>query len=288
MGRWLLRLLAFALAAALTVLVIIPVAVDQYRRYEDARIIDRYQAALEETGAEALNALLAQCRSYNRRHRSAALKDVFSQVVEDSQQASLLERIQAVGSDEVLGVLDIPKIGVILPIYPSSDGHATRNGAAFVEGTSLPAGGESAHTVLAANRNWLMGRQFRRLDRLRLGDLFAISVLGESITFEVDSIQIVDPEEMDATLIVDDVYCTLMARGPEWNGSQRLLVRGKYTRDRLTAANDDTGYLPELSVVLILGAPVAALLLVWLLLTGLIARGYELWRLWRVSRRRRF
>ena len=288
MGRWLLRLLVFALAAALTVLVIVPVGVDQYRRYEDARIIDQYQKGLERAGEEALSRLLVQCRSYNRRHPNVLLKDVFSQVAEDARQAPLLEEIQANGAGGVLGVLEIPKIGVMLPIYPSSDGHAIRNGAAFVEGTSLPAGGESAHTVLAANRDWLMDRQFRRLDRLRLGDLFAVSVLGESTTYEVDSIQIVDPDAMDAPLSMDGAYCTLMARGPEWNGSQRLLVRGKYTKDRLTAANDDTGYLPELSVVLMLGAPVAALLLIWLLLTWLIARGYEMWRLWRVGRRRRF
>ena len=154
MGRWLLRLLVFALAAALTVLVIVPVGVDQYRRYEDARIIDQYQKGLERAGEEALSRLLVQCRSYNRRHPGVLLKDVFSQVAEDAQQAPLLEEIQANGAGGVLGVLEIPKIGVMLPIYPSSDGHATRNGAAFLNETFT----KSADLYLASLPAWQMNQ----------------------------------------------------------------------------------------------------------------------------------
>lgn len=283
MGRWLLRMLAFALAVGFIALVLCPIAIDQYRRYQDAQVIDRYLEALEAAEPEALETALERCRIYNRWHRDFALADPFTQTVRDYNEGQLLDEMQITGEEGIIGTLEIPKIGVSLPVYRSSDRDALRKGAAFIEGTSLPVGGESAHTALAAESDWLEGRQFRKLDRMRVGDLFAVRALGETFTYEVERVELVDPEALGPLERTDDAgYCTLMARGPKWNGSQRLLVRGKLTEDRLTAANDDTGYLPELAVVLILGAPLALIILVWMLLKGLAARAHERWRLRRL------
>ncbi|MCD7889275.1 MAG: class C sortase [Oscillospiraceae bacterium] len=128
----------------------------------------------------------------------------------------------------IMGYITIEKINVMLPIYHGTSSAVLQAGAGHLEGTSLPIGGESTHSVISAHRGLPSASLFTNLDQLEIGDTFTITVLNEVLTYEVDQITIVEPTELEDIYIVDGQdYCTLMTCTPYGVNTHRLLVRGK-------------------------------------------------------------
>lgn len=86
----------------------------------------------------------------------------------------------------MMGYVDIPKLGVHIPIYHGTEERALQSGAGFWYGTSLPVGGENTHCVLAAHNGLVKAKLFTDLDKLEVGDRFTLDVLNETFTYEVD------------------------------------------------------------------------------------------------------
>ena len=127
-----------------------------------------------------------------------------------------------------------------------------------MEGSSLPTGGKGTHCVLSGHRGLPSSKLFTDIDKLEEGDLFILSVLDRTLTYEVDQILTVDPYDMDALAIdPDEDYCTLVTCTPYGINTHRLLVRGHRVANRVVAENEDF----EISPVLVAGivAGVAAL-----------------------------
>lgn len=128
----------------------------------------------------------------------------------------------------ILGSIEIPAIRVHLPIYHGVDDTVLAKGIGHMPGTAFPIGGEGNHTVLTGHTGLPSAELFTGLDRLSEGDLFYISILGQVLTYEVDSIQTVLPEETDSLRsIPGGDYCTLVTCTPYGINSHRLLVRGR-------------------------------------------------------------
>ena len=127
----------------------------------------------------------------------------------------------------VMGFITINKIGVELPIYHSIRSEVLNIACGHLEGTSLPVGGENTHCVLSAHRGLPHAKLFTELDKMELGDTFTITVLDRTVTYQVDQIKIVRPEEIDDIQIVPgEDLCTLLTCTPYGINSHRLLVRG--------------------------------------------------------------
>ena len=102
-----------------------------------------------------------------------------------------------------------------------------------IEGTSLPVGGEGTHCVLSGHRGLPSAKLFTDLDALAVGDLFVLHVLDETLTYEVDQILIVEPENIEALAIeAGKDYCTLVTCTPYGINTHRLLVRGHRVENR--------------------------------------------------------
>ncbi|WP_444810948.1 sortase, partial [Streptococcus canis] len=76
-----------------------------------------------------------------------------------------------------------------------------QKGAGLLEGTSLPVGGKSTHTVISAHRGLPTAELFRQLDKLKSGDIFYIHVLDEILAYQVKKSQTVEPSNFDPILI---------------------------------------------------------------------------------------
>lgn len=127
----------------------------------------------------------------------------------------------------VMGYLEIPSIKVKLPIYHGTDESVLQVGVGHIEGSSLPVGGESVHSVLSGHRGLPSAKLFTDLDKLSEGDIFTIQILDEALTYEVDQIRIVEPQELDMLAIEEGMdYCTLVTCTPYGINTHRLLVRG--------------------------------------------------------------
>ena len=126
-----------------------------------------------------------------------------------------------------MGYIEIPEIKVSLPVYHGVDEGVLQVAVGHIPGTSLPVGGTGTHSVLSGHRGLPSARLFTNLDQLREGDLFLLRVLDEVLTYEVDQILIVEPNDLEALQIEEGAdYCTLVTCTPYGINTHRLLVRG--------------------------------------------------------------
>lgn len=138
------------------------------------------------------------------------------------------EEILNVNSDGMIGYITIDKIKVELPIYHKTTLEVLSVGVGHIEGSSLPIGGIGTHSVLSAHRGLPSSKLFTDLDKLEVGDTFTITILDRLLTYEVDKITIVKPNEVESLAIEADAdYVTLMTCTPYGINTHRLLVRGK-------------------------------------------------------------
>lgn len=171
----------------------------------------------------------------------------------------------------IMGYITIDKINVLLPIYHGTDAGVLQVGAGHLEGTSLPVGGESTHSVISAHRGLPSALLFTNLDKLEVGDTFTITILDEVLTYEVDQISIVLPEEIENLYIEEGKdYCTLMTCTPYGINTHRLLVRGVRTdnADTRVRVSAEAYRVNTLIVASLVAVPLLLILLIWLLVSS--------------------
>lgn len=180
------------------------------------------------------------------------------------QQLADYNRQLNIGDSGVMGYIEIPSIHVNLPIYHGTDEAVLQVAAGHVEWSSLPTGGSGTHCVLSGHRGLPSAKLFTNLDELHEGDTFTLHILNEILTYEVDQIHIVLPEETkDLTIQEGQDYCTLVTCTPYGINTHRLLVRG-----HRIAAVDTSGVVSEAIIVepLLVAPVLAAPLLLGLLI----------------------
>lgn len=165
-----------------------------------------------------------------------------------------------------MSYVEIPKLNCSLPVYHSTDTDVLQIAIGHLEGSSLPVGGRSTHCVLSGHRGLPSAKLFTSLDKLVEGDTFSIRTLDETLSYEVDKISIVLPEETELLQIVPGKdLCTLMTCTPYGVNSHRLLVRGHRIEDtkaiemRVTA---DALQIDPMMVAPILAMPVVIILFI--------------------------
>lgn len=171
----------------------------------------------------------------------------------------------------MMGYITIDKIKVQLPIYHGTSEAVLNSAVGHLEGTSLPIGGESTHCVLSAHRGLPSAKLFTNLDKMEVGDTFTITVLDRVLTYQVDQILIVLPQEIDELYIKDgEDYCTLVTCTPYGINTHRILVRG--TRVETTESDKNINVATEAYLIdpLIVTPAVAAPMLFVLLIVLLV------------------
>ena len=127
----------------------------------------------------------------------------------------------------IMGYIEIPSIDVMLPIYHGTSEEVLQVAIGHIEGSSLPIGGASTHCVISGHRGLPSSRLFTDIDQLSEGDTFTLMVLDEVLTYEVDQIRIVEPDDVSLLAIEEGQdLCTLVTCTPYGVNSHRLLVRG--------------------------------------------------------------
>ena len=164
-----------------------------------SRVVDGYERSVEKLDVRKEEEMIAQTRAYN-----VMLLEQNNPVPND-KNADSYGALLNMTSDGVMGYLEIPEIRVKLPIYHGTGDFAICNGAGHVPGAKL----------------------FSDLDKLKVGDYFTITVLRQTIFYQIDRIDIVEPEETGLlALDKEKDYCTLLTCTPYGINTKRLLVRG--------------------------------------------------------------
>jgi len=132
-----------------------------------------------------------------------------------------------VSGNGIMGYITIQKLGVELPIYHGTSTEILNDACGHLEGSSLPIGGPSTHSVLSAHRGLPHAKLFTDLDKMELGDTFTITILNRTVTYMVDQIKVIQPDRTeDLDIVKNEDYCTLLTCTPYGINSHRLLVRG--------------------------------------------------------------
>ena len=185
------------------------------------RAVENYQEILNSLKKEDYTAFFEAADAYNA--ALAALKFPLT----DYRQLDGYNDILNINGNGIMGYVTIPKLGVELPVYHGISTEVLNIACGHLEGTSLPVGGETTHCVLSAHRGLPHARLFTDLDKMELGDTFQLTVLDRTLTYMIDQIKVVYPDELDDVQLVEgEDLCTLLTCTPYGINSHRLLVRG--------------------------------------------------------------
>ncbi|WP_051452830.1 class C sortase [Atopobacter phocae] len=193
-----------------------------YYRASHAKI-NEFKEEAQKIDRTEINRRLDLARAYNETVQWRASGDPFT----EKQKEGRKEYARMLEVEEQIGYISIPSIHVELPIYAGTSEDILQRGAGHLEGTSLPVGGTTTHAVITAHRGLPNARLFTDLNHVKKGDVFYVNNIGETLAYQVDQIQVVEPSDIDAVKLVEGQdYVTLLTCTPYMINSHRLLVRG--------------------------------------------------------------
>lgn len=203
-------------------LLLYPAVSDWFNSFHQSKAISTYTEKVENMGDAEYEEFLLSAEEFNSLIRQkGGLK-----YLTDEELKKYNDTLDITGTG-VMAYIDIPAINVSLPVYHGVSDIVLQVAVGHIEWSSLPVGGKSTHCVLSGHRGLPSAKLFTNLDKLSEGDVFMLHILNETITYQVDQILIVSPENTDSLGIVDgEDFCSLVTCTPYGVNSHRLIVRG--------------------------------------------------------------
>ena len=258
-------LLILILIAGLSLL-IYPSFSDYWNSFTQSKVIVDYTQQIENLDTEKYDQLLAKARSYNEKLIGRRNPYLLS----DEQKKEYEELLDITGIG-IMGYIEIPAISVTIPIYHGTSDAVLQIAVGHLDWTSLPIGGESTHCVISGHRGLPSARIFTDLDKLVVGDIFVLRILDEVLTYEVDQILIVEPDETDELLIEEGKdYCTLVTCTPYGINTHRILLRGHRIENveeaKIIKVTSEAAQIEPLIIAPIVAAPILLVLFIMLMM----------------------
>lgn len=230
-----------------------PTVSDYWNSFHQTRVVSDYVKTVRAMGNAEYEEQLRQAKAYNDTLAAKKQQEDLT-----PKERAVYESLLNVMGNGVMGYIEIPLLQLSLPIYHGLDDMVLQRSVGHMAGTSLPVGGAGTHSVIAAHRGLPSAKLFTELDRLQVGDLFFLHILDETLTYKVDKISIIKPDQWEPLAPVPDQdYCTLLTCTPYGINTHRLLVRGVRTD---TPSNyrvlADALILEPVKVALFLAVPV--------------------------------
>ena len=226
--------------------------------------IVNYEAMLTGTMQEDYTALFEAADQYN-----AELAALSVPILDFPQLEEQYWQTLDISGTGMMGYISIPKINQELPVYHGTSDSVLAFAVGHLQGTSLPVGGDSTHTVVSAHRGLPTAVLFTHLDRLEPGDTFSFTILDRTILYEVDQIRIVEPDDVSLIGIEEGKdYCTLLTCTPYGINTQRLLVRGHQvdaSQQRTLYIANEAYRVDTLVVMPLVALPIIFVLLIYVM-----------------------
>lgn len=254
-------------------LLLYPSVSNYWNSFHSTKVISNYAEQIANVDEERYTEMLEAAVDYNTSLRSR----INPYLLSEEQEAKYDTLLNLTGTG-IMGYIEIDSIGVSLPIYHGTSDSVLQIAVGHLDWTSLPVGGESTHCVLSGHRGLPSAKLFTNLDKLKEKDTFVLRILDEVLTYEVDQILIVEPNETDALQIIEGRdLCTLVTCTPYGINSHRLLVRGHRVENAVAAkivrVTADAVQIEPILVAPIVASPILLVLLISLLFTKPKKRG---------------
>ena len=233
-------------------LLLYPFIANQWNNHRQKQLIGNYESVIsdkEAAGNIDYAAEMKKAEAYNDALLPSILPDSFAVADASTETDSSYEDSLNIAGDGMMGIVEIPKIAIKLPIYHGTGDEVLQKAAGHLEGSSLPIGGESTHAVISAHRGLPSAKLFTDIDQMEIGDKFYIHVLDQVLAYQVDQILPMvdkdDHETLDDAMKIEDGkdQVTLFTCTPYGVNSHRLLVRG--TRVAYNGEEEATGSVAD-------------------------------------------
>ena len=228
------------------------------------QVIIDYEAMLSAYKPEDYTQVFEEAYAYNQ--ALASLRRPMQEYESLNEQYWKTLDISGTG---MMGYVTVPKINQELPVYHGTSDAVLSTSAGHFMGTSLPVGGKNTHSVVSAHRGLPTAVLFTHLDRMEIGDTFYFTILDRTITYEVDQIRIVEPNDMSLIEIEEGKdYCTLLTCTPYGLNTQRLLIRGQQidtSQKRNLYVVNEAYRVEPLIVMPIVALPIIFVLLIYVM-----------------------
>lgn len=221
--KWVSALAWFILIGGLGV-ILYPHFSDWYYRMDQNNQVTEFKAAKQEISAEEINERIRLAEAYNRSLQNVVDKDPYG---EDNLAEGIAHYAKMLELHEKIGVIEVPTADINLPVYAGTSEDVLQKAAGHLEGTSLPIGGNSTHTVITGHSGLPQVRLFTDLHKVKRGDKFYFHNIKEVLAYQVDEIKVINPSDFSKLLIVPGHdYMTLLTCTPVGINTHRLIVRG--------------------------------------------------------------
>lgn len=193
--------------------------------------MNQYEKKYANTTVEKAKAEIDRAEKYNETIRS--LKDGTARVNETNNTSAYESIFSA--NNGMIGVLNVPKSDIRLPIYHNADDETIAKGVGHVNDTSFPIDTHGTKSVLTSH-NGLPGADmlFTRLDETQVGDEFYIQIADENYHYKVKHITVMTPEETEIYAqrpinVDENANVCLVTCTPYGLNTHRLLVIGEFS-----------------------------------------------------------
>ena len=245
-------------------LLLYPTISNKWNLNHTTRAIYSYDSVVGKTDTSEIDAMWDAAVAYNQELSSGKIDPLYNEA--DIQRYHELLDASGLG---IMGYIEIPRVNITLPVYHGTEETVLMVGVGHIDWSSLPTGGESTHCVVSGHRGLTSARLFTDIDQLIVGDLFMLNVLDRVLTYEVDQILIVLPEELDAVKIQPgEDLCTLVTCTPYGVNSHRLLIRGHRVENEIVhniRVTADALQIRPVMVAPFVAAPILLVLLIMML-----------------------
>lgn len=216
------NILLFLIFAAGLILVLYPSFSDWWNSFHQTRAIMNYAEEVARMDSSEYERYIAEAREYN-----AELSETGMRWRMSDEERERYVRLLGFNDSGNMGYINIPKIDISLPLYHGVSESVLQTSIGHLEGSSLPVGGAGSHCILSGHRGLPSARLFTDLDKLVEGDVWSITILNETMSYECDQIRVVEPTDLsDLRIVPGEDYCTLVTCTPYGINTHRLLVRG--------------------------------------------------------------
>lgn len=215
-----------------------PLLANYWNQRTQSQFIMDYQAMLDSLTEEDYSTYFDAADQYNCELQALAMP------LMQADELSGYHEILNMAQNGIMGYISIEKIGVELPVYHGTSSSVLNTAVGHLEGSSLPVGGIGTHCVMSAHRGLPSAKLFTDLDKLAVGDTFTITVLNRMLTYEVEQILIVKPDEIESLAIQPEKdLCSLITCTPYGVNTHRLIVQAhrietEQAKPMLYVAND--------------------------------------------------
>lgn len=225
-GRWLHKIVPFVLVLVGIGVFAYPVVATQYNNAKQREFAQLYNHDVEQASTDDLAGQLAAAHAYNDSLDGVPILDPWlSEVSRDPNSDAYKAYLGELSLLSAMARVRVPSINVDIPVYHGTSDEVLSKGAGHLYGTALPVGGEGTHAVLTSHTGLPSATLFDHLINVKEGDKIYVDVMGETLAYEVDGTEVVEPNQIDGLRpVAGQDLLTLFTCTPYGVNSHRLMV----------------------------------------------------------------